>query len=119
MKSRLISGSLAAALLVASPVATPSYAQNDPGSRAITGGLLGAGTGAALGAIAGGGSGAAKGAMIGGAIGAVGGVATAPRRPYYGYYGPRRYASYGGCAWVRGHYNRWGGWTPGHCAGYR
>jgi len=51
----------------------------EPGTRAVTGGLLGAGTGAAIGGIAGGGRGAATGALIGGGVGAVGGAATAPR----------------------------------------
>lgn len=49
-----------------------------PGTRAVTGGLLGAGTGAAVGGITG--AGAGTGALIGGGIGAVGGAATAPRR---------------------------------------
>jgi hypothetical protein len=51
----------------------------DPGTRAVTGGLLGAGGGAAVGGIAGGGKGAAIGALGGGALGAVGGAATSPR----------------------------------------
>ena len=46
------------------------------GTRAVTGGLLGAGTGAAVGAVTGGNAG--TGALIGGAIGAVGGAATSP-----------------------------------------
>jgi hypothetical protein len=46
-----------------------------PGERAITGGLLGAGTGAAVGSFSGN---AGTGALIGGAVGAVGGAATAP-----------------------------------------
>ena len=50
----------------------------DPGTRAVTGGLLGAGTGAALGAATGGNPG--TGALIGGGVGAVGGAVTAPRR---------------------------------------
>ncbi len=49
-----------------------------PGTRAVTGGLLGAGTGAAIGGITG--AGAGTGALVGGGIGAVGGAATAPRR---------------------------------------
>lgn len=49
-----------------------------PGTRAVTGGLLGAGTGAAVGAATGGNPG--TGALIGGGIGAVGGAVTAPRR---------------------------------------
>ena len=50
----------------------------DPGTRAVTGGLLGAGTGAAVGAATGGNAG--TGALIGGGVGAVGGAVTAPRR---------------------------------------
>jgi hypothetical protein len=46
------------------------------GVRAVSGGLLGAGTGAAVGAGTGGNAG--TGALIGGAIGAVGGAATSP-----------------------------------------
>ncbi len=49
-----------------------------PGTRAVTGGLLGAGAGAALGAATGGNAG--TGALIGGGVGAVGGALTAPRR---------------------------------------
>ena len=49
-----------------------------PGTRAVTGGLLGAGGGAALGAVTG--VGAGTGALIGGGAGAVGGAVTAPRR---------------------------------------
>ncbi|GAC1347852.1 MAG: hypothetical protein NVSMB18_34220 [Acetobacteraceae bacterium] len=50
----------------------------DPGTRAVTGGLIGAGTGAAVGAATGGNPG--TGALIGGGVGAVGGAVTAPRR---------------------------------------
>lgn len=49
-----------------------------PGGRAVTGGLLGAGTGAAIGAATGGNAG--TGALIGGGVGAAGGAVTAPRR---------------------------------------
>ena len=49
----------------------------DPGTRAVTGGLIGAGAGAAGGALLGGSP--ATGAVIGGAAGAVGGAATTPR----------------------------------------
>lgn len=49
-----------------------------PGERAVSGGLLGAGTGAALGAATGGNAG--TGALIGGGVGAVGGAVTTPRR---------------------------------------
>lgn len=50
----------------------------EPGTRAVTGGLLGAGAGAAVGAATGGNVG--TGALIGGGVGAVGGAVTAPRR---------------------------------------
>ena len=50
----------------------------EPGTRAVSGGLLGAGAGAALGAATGGSAG--TGALIGGGVGAVGGAVTAPRR---------------------------------------
>ena len=49
-----------------------------PGTRAVTGGLLGAGTGAAVSGVTGGNAG--TGALIGGGIGAVGGAVTTPRR---------------------------------------
>jgi len=48
----------------------------DPGTRAVSGGLLGAGTGAAIGSFSGD---AGKGALIGGGVGALGGALTAPR----------------------------------------
>jgi len=47
----------------------------DPGTRAVTGGLLGAGAGAAVAGATGGNAGV--GALIGGGLGAVGGAATA------------------------------------------
>ncbi|MBW4091571.1 MAG: hypothetical protein HIU82_10735 [Proteobacteria bacterium] len=47
-----------------------------PGSRALSGGAIGAGTGAILGAATGGSP--ATGALIGGAVGAVGGAVTSP-----------------------------------------
>jgi osmotically inducible lipoprotein OsmB len=50
----------------------------DPGTRALTGGLLGAGAGAAVAGATGGNAGV--GALVGGGIGAVGGAATTPRR---------------------------------------
>jgi hypothetical protein len=49
---------------------------NDPGTRALSGGAIGAGGGAAIGALSGN---AGAGALIGGAAGAVGGAATTPR----------------------------------------
>lgn len=48
----------------------------DPGTRAVTGGLMGAGAGAGVAALTGGKP--ATGALIGGGIGAVGGAVTAP-----------------------------------------
>jgi hypothetical protein len=50
------------------------------GSRAVSGGLLGAGAGAGVGALTGGSAG--TGALIGGGIGAAGGALTAPRSRY-------------------------------------
>ena len=48
-------------------VATAAFADPDnPGERALGGGLVGAGTGAVIGAIAGGGRGAGIGAAVGG-----------------------------------------------------
>lgn len=47
------------------------------GDRAISGGLIGAGTGAAIGGLTGGSVG--TGALIGGAVGAAGGAATSGR----------------------------------------
>ena len=54
----------------------------DPGTRAVTGGLLGAGTGAGVAAVTGGRP--ATGALIGGGVGAVGGAVTSPRISGYG-----------------------------------
>jgi osmotically inducible lipoprotein OsmB len=53
-----------------------------PGCRAVSTGMLGAGTGAAIAAVAGGPIG--LGAAIGGATGAIGGAATRPRTAYLG-----------------------------------
>ena len=50
---------------------------SDPGTRAVTGGLLGAGAGAGVAAVTGGRP--ATGALIGGGVGAVGGAVTSPR----------------------------------------
>ena len=47
----------------------------DPGTRAVTGGLMGAGAGAGVSALTGGRP--ATGALIGGGVGAVGGAVTA------------------------------------------
>ena len=48
----------------------------DPGTRAVTGGLMGAGAGAGVAALTGGKP--ATGALIGGGVGAVGGALTTP-----------------------------------------
>ncbi len=53
-----------------------------PGCRAVSTGMLGAGTGAAIAAIAGGPVGLA--AAIGGATGLIGGAATPPQGAYLG-----------------------------------
>ena len=55
-----------------------------PGTRAVTGGLLGAGTGAAVGGLTG--AGAGTGALLGGGVGAAGGALTAPRERGYNSY---------------------------------
>jgi osmotically inducible lipoprotein OsmB len=47
---------------------------NSPGTRAVSGGLLGAGAGAGVGSLSGD---AGKGALIGGGLGALGGAVTA------------------------------------------
>ena len=64
--------------LVVAVLALATAACGDtPGQRAVTGGALGAGTGAVIGAATGGSP--LTGAVIGGAVGAVGGAATTPR----------------------------------------
>jgi hypothetical protein len=65
-----------------------------PGERALSGGVLGAGTGAAIGSITGN---AGTGAVIGGVGGAAVGALTAPPRTRYSYE-PRcvRWSSYSG-----------------------
>jgi len=50
------------------------------GQRAVTGGAIGAGSGAVIGGVTG--LGVLPGALIGGAVGAGTGAATAPRRYY-------------------------------------
>ncbi|MBR0673754.1 YMGG-like glycine zipper-containing protein [Neoroseomonas soli] len=66
--------SLAAILAIAGTIALGGCGVT-PGDRAISGGLLGAGTGAAIGSLSGS---AGTGALIGGAVGAVGGAVTSP-----------------------------------------
>jgi hypothetical protein len=51
---------------------------NTTGDRALSGGLIGAGSGAAIGAAAAGGYGAALGAAVGGVAGAATGALTSP-----------------------------------------
>jgi hypothetical protein len=53
---------------------------NDPGTRALTGGAIGAGTGAVVGSTVGA---PIAGAVVGGAAGAVVGAATTPEQPRY------------------------------------
>jgi hypothetical protein len=77
-KRAAIPGVIVAGLLLAATAHADPY---NPGERAITGGLLGAGTGAVIGAIAGGGHGAGIGAAVGGGLGAAAGAATTPVRP--------------------------------------
>ena len=69
---------LSAGILMAFMALGLAACGQDPGTRAVTGGLIGAGGGAALGAATGGNAG--TGALIGGGVGAVGGAVTAPRR---------------------------------------
>lgn len=69
---------VAKATFVAALLMSLAACGDRPGTRAVTGGLLGAGTGAAVGGLTG--VGAGTGALIGGGVGAVGGATTAPRR---------------------------------------
>jgi osmotically inducible lipoprotein OsmB len=66
---------LSIAFLLSSLAVGLAACGRDPGTRAVTGGLLGAGAGAAVGAATGGNPG--TGALIGGGVGAVGGAVTA------------------------------------------
>ncbi|HWY62920.1 MAG TPA: hypothetical protein VNW15_13545 [Rhizomicrobium sp.] len=70
IRNKMIIGLIAGTVLVLAGCGT------NPGDRALSGGLLGAGAGAAIGAATGGNIGTA--AAIGGAVGAVGGAATSP-----------------------------------------
>jgi len=63
-------------LLVASLAFGLAACGEDPGTRAVTGGLMGAGVGAGAAALTGGRP--ATGALIGGGVGALGGALTAP-----------------------------------------
>ncbi len=64
-------------LTLAAILASLAACGQDPGTRAVTGGLIGAGAGAGAGALLGGSPG--TGAVIGGAAGAIGGAVTTPR----------------------------------------
>ncbi|HTW27550.1 MAG TPA: YMGG-like glycine zipper-containing protein [Acetobacteraceae bacterium] len=66
---------LMAALLAAGMVAGVAGCGRTPATRAVTGGLIGAGGGAAIGAATGGNAG--TGALIGAGVGAAGGALTA------------------------------------------
>lgn len=67
-------------LLMIGLVLTVTACGTTPGTRAVTGGLMGAGGGAAVGGATG--MGAGTGALIGGAGGAGAGALTAPSRRY-------------------------------------
>jgi osmotically inducible lipoprotein OsmB len=96
MRKFLISAAAGLALVAASAVSTPSYA--DP----LAGAIIGAGTGAVIGGAVGRGSGAAAGAVIGGVTGAaVGSSVAGPARVRVCYrddWGRRR------CHWKRRRY---------------
>jgi hypothetical protein len=68
---------MALGLALGSMLTMLSGCGSDPGTRAVTGGLLGAGAGAGIAAATGGRP--ATGALIGGGVGAVGGAVTSPR----------------------------------------
>ncbi len=72
MKSRLFQCVIAGSLLLGI-----AGCGHNPATRAVTGGLIGAGGGAAIGGATG--LGAGTGALIGGGAGAVGGAATGHR----------------------------------------
>ena len=72
MVRRIVLGAVFGAMLLGL-----SACGEDPGTRAVTGGLLGAGVGAGAAAVTGGRP--ATGALIGGGIGALGGAVTSPR----------------------------------------
>jgi len=90
-KSALRTGALGCVLASAMAL---SACGTTPGDRAVSGGLLGAGTGAAIGSLSGD---AGKGAIIGGVGGAALGALTTPPRDRYAYE-PRcvRWSSYSG-----------------------
>ena len=67
---------IALGLAVGSLLAVLAGCGYDPGTRAVTGGLMGAGAGAGVAALTGGKP--ATGALIGGGVGALGGALTTP-----------------------------------------
>ena len=73
----MVTKSFTGLALIAAIMVSLAACGRDPGTRAVSGGLIGAGTGAAIGAATGGNPG--TGALIGGGVGAVGGAATTPR----------------------------------------
>ena len=78
--------SLTAAALALPLVVSLAACGDNPGERALTGGLIGAGSGAALGATTG--LGIVPGVVIGGIGGAVIGAATTPSPPQPAAYPP-------------------------------
>jgi hypothetical protein len=94
VKYSILSGALAAGLVVGLSACTNSY---DPGQRALGGAAIGAANG-----------------------GAVAEVATTPPPPAYGYPPPRRYVAETACGpgwhWIRSHHDRSGRLVLGHCA---
>ncbi len=66
---------------IASPCLALAACGESPGTRAVTGGAIGAGAGAVVGSATG--AGAVPGAVVGGLGGAAVGAATTPRRYYY------------------------------------
>ena len=73
-----MSNAIGVALLAAVLSLSLTACGRSPGGRAVSGGLLGAGTGAGVSAVTGGNVG--TGALVGGGVGAAGGALTAPRR---------------------------------------
>jgi hypothetical protein len=71
-----ILGPMLAALVLAAAAVSLGGCGNDPATRGVTGGLMGAGAGAGIAAVTGGKP--ATGALIGGGVGAVGGALTSP-----------------------------------------
>ena len=74
-RSRLVLGPLFAAMMLAAMATGLAGCGYSPGTRAVTGGLIGAGAGAGIAAATGGKP--ATGALIGAGVGAAGGALTA------------------------------------------